>query len=155
MTTLLNKLILGTVFCLGFIATGCQSSSEKLENANEKVAEAREDLQDAKEDANKVAVQVANAEQWKEFRTETEIKIKNNEIRIGELRAKIKKPGTAMDAEYAKRIDTLEQKNKELKDRMDNYETNQSDWEAFKREFNHDMDELGQAMKDLTVDNKK
>ena len=31
----------------------------------------------------------------------------------------------------------------------------QSNWESFKREFNHDMDEIGQALKDLTVDNKK
>jgi hypothetical protein len=38
---------------------------------------------------------------------------------------------------------------------MDTYEKKQSDWESFKREFNHDMDELGQALKDLTVDNKK
>jgi DNA-directed RNA polymerase subunit N (RpoN/RPB10) len=34
------------------------------------------------------------------------------------------------------------------------YEKSQSDWEAFKREFNHDMEELGKALKDLTVDNK-
>ena len=155
MNTLVNKLILATVFFMGFIAIGCQSSSEKVENANKKVEEAREDLQEAKEDANKVAMKVADAEQWKTFRTDTEVKIKANEDRIVELRAKIKKPGTAMDAEYAKRIDTLELKNKELKARMDNYETNQSDWEEFKREFNHDMDELGQALKDLTVDNKK
>jgi hypothetical protein len=29
------------------------------------------------------------------------------------------------------------------------------DWESFKREFNHDVDELGQALKDLTVDNEQ
>jgi len=31
---------------------------------------------------------------------------------------------------------------------------NAEEWETFKREFNHDMDELGKALKDLTVDNK-
>jgi hypothetical protein len=32
---------------------------------------------------------------------------------------------------------------------------NQSDWVSFKREFNHDMDEIGKAFEDLTIDNKK
>jgi hypothetical protein len=35
------------------------------------------------------------------------------------------------------------------------YDKNQTDWEKFKREFNHDMDELGKSLKDLTVNNKK
>jgi hypothetical protein len=30
-----------------------------------------------------------------------------------------------------------------------------SDWQSFKREFNHDMDELGNAFNNLTVNNKK
>lgn len=29
-----------------------------------------------------------------------------------------------------------------------------SDWKSFKEEYNRDMDELGQAFKNLTVDNK-
>jgi hypothetical protein len=29
----------------------------------------------------------------------------------------------------------------------------QSEWISFKNEFNHDMDELGKAFKDLTVQN--
>lgn len=42
-----------------------------------------------------------------------------------------------------------------MKRRSIYYEKSQSDWETFKREYNHDMDELGNALKDLTVDNKK
>ena len=61
-----------------------------------------------------------------------------------------------MDAKYVESVDALEQKNKDLKNRMDAYGANtQSDWDSFKREFNHDMDALGQAFKDLTVNNKK
>lgn len=30
-----------------------------------------------------------------------------------------------------------------------------SDWQSFKEEFKHDTDEIDQALKDLTVDNKK
>ena len=95
------------------------------------------------------------AEEWKEFKNDSEIKIRNNEIRIAELKAKMNKPGTTLDPLYEKRIDTLEKKNRDLKARIADYEKSQSDWQTFKREFNHDMDELGQALKDFTVDNKK
>jgi uncharacterized protein YeaO (DUF488 family) len=38
---------------------------------------------------------------------------------------------------------------------MDAYEKTQSDWEEFKREYNHDMEELGAALKDFRVNNRK
>jgi len=85
---------------------------------------------------------------------ESELKINNNEIRVKELTEKMNKKGTVLDPLYAKKIENIEQKNKDLKLKLETYETNQSDWETFKREFNHDMDELGKAFKDLTVDNK-
>lgn len=66
----------------------------------------------------------------------------------------MKKSGKTFDAMYEKNIMALEQKNKDLRTKISNYESNQSDWESFKREFNHDMDEQGQAIKDLTVNNK-
>ncbi len=66
----------------------------------------------------------------------------------------MKKPGKTFDDLYKQRIERLEQKIADLKTRMNEYEKNQTGWESFKREFNHDMDELGSALKDLTVDNK-
>ena len=136
------------------ILGGCQSSTDKVEKAKENVEEAKEELQEVKADAHADAVKVANEEEWRVFKAETELKIKENEKRIAELRAKMKNSGKTFDAMYEKNIDTLEQRNKDLRNRMTGYESNQSDWEAFKREFNHDMDELGQALKDLTVNNK-
>ena len=50
----------------------------------------------------------------------------------------------------------MEQKNKDLKVKMDAYKNDvSSDWQSFKREFKHDTDEIGKVLKDLTVDNKK
>lgn len=49
----------------------------------------------------------------------------------------------------------MNKKNAELKAKIAAYETEQSDWEAFKREFNHDMDELGNALQDFDKDNAK
>ena len=50
----------------------------------------------------------------------------------------------------------LEVKNSDMRMRMDNYkEDGKDNWETFKTEFSHDMDELGKAFKDLTVKNVK
>lgn len=139
----------------GTIFTSCQSSIQKQEAARDKVQDARQDLNAAQKDANAAAQVVATAEEWEAFRNESELKIKANEIRITELNVKMKKPGEIFDEIYEKKITNLEQQNKEMRARLVAYEKSQSNWESFKREFNHDMDEIGQALKDLTVDNKK
>lgn len=150
-TTIFNLII--TMLMAGTIFTGCQSPAQKEEAAEAKLQNAEKNLEAAQNDAE--AQKVATAAEWEIFKSETNLTIKKNEISIAQLKIKIKKPGKALDALYAKRIDTLEQKNKELKTRMESYEKSQSDWEIFKREFNHDMDELGKALEDLTIDNKK
>jgi chromosome segregation ATPase len=146
---LAGTLIAGTIF------TGCQSSAQKESVAQDKVNDAKQDLKEAQDDAKAEATKLAGVEEWKEFKNDSEIKIRDNEVRIAELKAKLNKPGTTLDPLYEKRIDTLEKKNRDMKARIYDYEKSQSDWETFKREFNHDMDELGQALKDFTVDNKK
>ena len=97
----------------------------------------------------------ANAEEWKAFREATEQKIKDNDDRIVAIKAEMKASEKANDEAYKERIKAVEAKNKAMRDRMDNQEKMKSDWESFKREFNHDMDELGQSLKDFTVNNKK
>jgi hypothetical protein len=130
------------------IFTGCGPSTPREEDAKAEVKEAKNELNEAK--------RAATAEEWQAFKDESEVKIKNNEIRMAELKVKIKKSGKELDALYQNKVDALEQQNKAMKARIDTYEINRTnDWESFKREFNHDMDELGKAMKDLTVDNKK
>jgi hypothetical protein len=59
-----------------------------------------------------------------------------------------------MDKSLANRIDALEQKNKDLRIRITTHDSTQSDWDSFKREFNHDMDELGKALSDFAENNK-
>ena len=50
----------------------------------------------------------------------------------------------------------MEQKNTDMKKRMDEYKADgKEQWKKFKAEFSRDMDELGQAFKDLTVKNVK
>jgi hypothetical protein len=149
LTTLTIPLMAGIMF------TGYWSSNQKQKAAQTKMAFANLDLIAAQEDANEVAQKAATAEEWITFRSESELKIRDNEIRITELNVKLKKPGEIFDARYEKKIAILELQNKDMKARLEAYEKIQSNWEPFKREYNHDMDAIGEALKDLMVDNKK
>lgn len=146
---------LSIVFAAVLVVTSCNSPSKKAEKANENVEEAKEELYEAKAEAEVQEQKAATAEEWKVFKSESEVKIKENEARIAEIKAKMMKPGQALDSMYQRKIITLEEKNNNLRLKVNAYEKNQSDWESFKREYNHDMDEIGNAFKDLTIDNKK
>lgn len=149
----ISTLALAAAFIVALFATGCQSSSQKADKAEDKVVNAKEDLMKA--EAKAAELKLKAAEEWKIFKAEAETKIGENDRSIADLRDKMKVAGKKMSAEYSKNIDALEAKSKALRTKIDTYNTDQSDWEAFKREFNHDMDEFGQAFKDLTVNNKK
>ncbi len=148
------EFVLITFIAVG-IFTSCDSAAKKEEAAKENVEEAQEELKDAAKDANAEAVQKANAEEWKAFKDETDARISKNESYIAELKVRIKRPGKVLDPLYEKQISDLEQRNQELRVRRDAYEANQTDWGKFKSEYNHDMDGLGAALKDFSVNNKK
>jgi hypothetical protein len=67
----------------------------------------------------------------------------------------LKNPGEIFDAGNEKKIAILKLQNKDMKARLEAYEKIQSNWETFKREFNHDMITIGDELKALTVDSKK
>ncbi|MCE3259399.1 MAG: hypothetical protein K0S12_1040 [Bacteroidetes bacterium] len=91
-----------------------------------------------------------------EFKRTSEIRIEENDRRIEELRAKMATADDRMKAEYNERIDELNERNKKQRERLNDYKgTGNENWEKFKREFNHDMDELGDALKNFGNDNKK
>ena len=146
-------LVFTTIIMAGICITSCNSPAKK--DANENV---QEDHRNLSESETKFHVhKIATAEEWVVFKKEQELKIKENELRIAELREKIAKPetGQKIDSTFQEKIVRLEQKNEILKAMIKSYESNQTDWESFKREFNHDMEELGKAFKDFTIDNTK
>lgn len=114
---------------------------------NKKAAEARKDLKEAKIDS---------AEDFHKFKKEAEYKIKENQKKIAELKAKKSSDSKKIKKNYDKKVLALEQKNNELKNKIkkaDDTKTNM--WTSFKRGFNHEMDELGRAFKDMNADNSK
>lgn len=146
---------LAGMFLTGIIITGCRSAAEKVEAAEIKVQRAQQKLSEIQNSAQGKEHKSVTVENWEMFMSEYEAKIKNNEIRISELKAKMNRPGKTLDVIYEKRINVLEQQNNALNIKIEAYKENQSDWASFKREFNHDLAELGKALKDLTVSNKE
>lgn len=127
--------------------SSCSSPAEKVENAEGEVTEAKEDLKEAKED---YLLEVET------FRKETAEKVALNNQSIAEFKARKALDKKEAKAEYDKKVKALEQKNTDMQKRLDDYQIDGKDnWEKFKIEYNHDMDELGKAFKDLTVKNVK
>jgi hypothetical protein len=131
----------------GAILTSCNSASENVADAQENVDQANKDLAQANQEY------LADVEK---YRQETAVRIAANEESIKEFNARMAKDKRAATAEHKKRVADLEQKNREMKTRMENFKEDGKDkWLIFKAEFNHDMDEMGNAFKDLTVKNVK
>jgi septal ring factor EnvC (AmiA/AmiB activator) len=137
-------LIAITAFTAGTFLLSCDR--KKMEKTSESIN------QQLSEDSLKFV------EEWESFKKTSEEKIKAREEEIQALRLKIKESNQETKEKYQQKIDTLEKKNNELKKKLSDYASESNSnakkrWYEFKREFNHDMDELGRAFKDLTVDN--
>ena len=139
-----NKCFILAVIALiaGSVTTGCSTSREqKVENAKENVRQANQDLKDA---------QAEYLKEWQQFKNDVELKISANETSINEFKEEIKRASPTFKAKYEKEVVVLEQKNIELKKKITEYKYEGKDkWEEFKRDFNKDMDIVGNAIKDL------
>jgi hypothetical protein len=139
----------------GTLIMSCKPATKEEKESQEKVEVARENVQDAK-DTLAMAKQAATEEEWIAFKKSNDSIIRVNDLRIAALKLKIKNTGNNIDSTYQKKVYVMEVRNKNLKVKMDAYKNDiNSDWQSFKREFKHDTDEIGKALKDLTVDNKK
>lgn len=136
----MTKTFLIPVLLTSIFFTSCKSAQQKETIAKENVVEANQDFTDTK---------ISNANDWIIFKAESRSKIIDNEKRIAELRVKINEPGNTFDGLYRTRIEKLEAKNTELKSKLNNYDGNQTEWKTFKNDFNRDMDEIGNNIKDL------
>ena len=151
--TILNLAL--TTFIVATVLVGCQDKSKQEAEAKENVENAKENLDDAKAELSD-ARRAATEQEWQAFKDSTNATIKQNEIRIAEMKAELKKTGKTIDSEYSKNIQELEEKNKEIKNKLEVYKNDtNSDWQSYKKEFRHDMDDLGQSLKNFTVKDKK
>lgn len=149
-------LISTIVACIaGTLFVSCKPSTTEEKESQEQVDIARDNLNDAK-DSLAVARKEATEKELEAFRNSGDSIIGINNLKIARLKLKMKETGKSIDATYQKNIDILEQKNQDLQVKMDTFKNDaNSDWQSFKREVQHDTDEIGKALKDLTINNKK
>jgi hypothetical protein len=139
----------------GTLFTSCKNNEEKKEDALEEIQDANEDLNAIDNEVKAVAVTKANDAEWQIYKTQANKTISENEVRILELQLIIKKRGISYYEDYRKGIDASAEKNTILKNRIINYEKNQTYWLTFKREFDSDMSGFGKAFEDIIINNKK
>ncbi len=126
--------------------TSCNTAAEKANKAKNKAIEAKDDFNIAKEEY------LADIEN---FKKETAAKIDSNKQKIAEFNVKIEYAKKDVKTYSLQQIVILEQKNSELKIKMDEYKVDGKDnWESFKTAFNKDMNDLGEAFKNFTVKNE-
>lgn len=128
---------------MAFYQVGCNSSTKNLEDAKTESVKAETELKIAEKEY---------LEDLREYRIAKANEILENEKRIAEYKALKVENKVAIN----EKIDAIEKKNNELKTKMENYKDDgEENWKTFKSEFNRDMDELGKALKDLTIKNNK
>lgn len=131
----------------GYLLSACSSPSQKVENAQEDVKEANKKLDKAND------AYLADIES---YRKETDEKIAANDKSISEFNARTENEKKALTADYIKNMKALEQKNSDLKKKMSEYKAEgKEQWEIFKTEFNHQLDELNKSFKAATSKNDK
>ncbi|MES2477781.1 MAG: hypothetical protein V4561_01750 [Bacteroidota bacterium] len=137
------------------LSIGCANNADKLAEANQETKDAKEELANAQVDAAVSAQRAATAEEWKLFRLESDVKIQKREAEIAALKQSLRKTGGESDEINAEKILELEQRNKDLNAKINNYEASQSDWATFKREYDYDMESMSKAIQDLGTNNTK
>jgi outer membrane biogenesis lipoprotein LolB len=145
--TKMKSILYTTALMAGIILAGCQTPAQKEESAQTNVDSAKSNLNNAKAELNA---------EYPAFKKDADEQIMDNDKKIAKLRAKIAASGnSAVNDARSKKIDKLETMNADLKSRLFGYETERSDWVAFKVAFNHDKDNLNQAFTDFGDDLKK
>ena len=126
----------------GFIFICCEKSEEKkADEAANTVKQANQDLKDA---------QAQYEKEWEQFKNDAELKISTNGKKIDAMKTEIKKTGTAFKAKYENTVLTLEQKNIELRKRLNDFKYDgKNKWEEFKTLFDQDIEAVGTAINNV------
>ena len=153
------------VFMAGSTLIGCgQASKQDAESVKEDAKVLGNDLKKGAVDTSKEIKMTVN-ENWKKFENRSQSAITATDAQIKTLRTKMESAGKAEKEKLMLALNQLEQKNealknklaergKEFKDGVISFnETTMANEQKFEREFTHDMDEIGAALKDLFKDN--
>jgi chromosome segregation ATPase len=130
----------------GMTISGCQSKEKKAENAEQKVGTDQANMQAAKDTLNT---------EYAGFKASAEQKITDNDKKIERLKEALDRPAhRPLDDARRRKIADLEQRNADLRKRLEAYQSAQTDWATFKAQFDIDMDSLNMAYDELDKSGK-
>lgn len=126
----------------GFIFSGCDSPSSKMQDAETSVIEANRDLEMAKSEVEA---------ELKMYRAENDERIMEYNRSINEIEQKIEnEPDMDIKVRMEKKLAEFEATHDELEREMDNYKASGRDnWDNFKDSFSNRMDDLGNSLEDF------
>jgi Flp pilus assembly protein CpaB len=150
----MKKLILSlavVAFMAGTISTSFGQAPDKQSvKARANLKEEKKDVVVAKQDLK--MAQKDSISEYQKLTKESEIKFKNNEKSISDLRAAITKNNSKEQATDQKKLSLLEDKNNSLKKELADYKVlGQKEFTAFKTEFNRDLAQLAKDLKDFKI----
>jgi transketolase len=126
---------------------GCKEATDNTKENQEKEVATQQKMNEENENYK---------EDMEAFKKRITADIDANEKSILAFKIRIASQKMEAKADYEKKIDALNKKNTDMKKRLDDFKTdNKTNWDSFKTEFSRDMDELGAAFKDFTVNNEK
>jgi uncharacterized protein (DUF342 family) len=121
--------------------TGCNTASDKVENAQAKVEVAKEKLQDANE---------SYLTEVESFKLQTAGQIAKNEEALSSYIEKARIQKSENKIAYEKKVGEMNDRNIELKSRMINFKSDtKSNWELFKIQYSIEMDDLKNSINDF------
>jgi hypothetical protein len=110
-------------------------------------AKARKDVTNAKKDLKEAKID--SAADFQKFKLDAEAKIRENEKKIAQLKAKKVNESQEVKDDYDKKVAALERRNTELRERINQANPKTSGWTSFKRKFNQDMESLERSIRDI------
>lgn len=115
---------------------------------DKKAAQARKEL--SKANKNLTKAKIDSAADFNEFKLDAEAKIAENKGKIKDLRLADAELAPDLKSRYDKKIASLQESNNKLEKKIaKSVDTETTKWSEFKREFNKDMNELTDAIKNI------
>jgi hypothetical protein len=139
----------------GLIFSGCHTQSRKIDSAIANGLEATQNFETGMKEVSAELKNALNVQDWIIFKKVSDFKIRNNDIRIAELKVKTQRRGMKPDPGYRKKLNELENVNLGMKKKLVVYSEDLNEWNSYKNEFNRDLDKLQQTLTDLTIDNQR
>ena len=128
----------GSLLIAGLFFNGC---TDNRENTKDSVEQANQDM---------IEAQIQFEKDWQQFKSNAELRINSNQQQIDDFKTAMRSTSTKFKAKYENEVLTLEQKNIELKKKLNDFKYERKEnWEEFKTTLNHAMDVVGNALNDI------